>query len=83
MGFNFFVLGYITKSTVMICPSVKICDFFFFFIASMSTMLAPCRRSEKKKKEKKKRGHCLDTRVWRVVPVSVSDVCWTLVRRQK
>ena len=42
MGFNFhgddfsdslsfFVLGYITKSTVMICPSVKICDFLGFF----------------------------------------------------
>ena len=28
---SFFVLGYITKSTVMICPSVKICDFLGFF----------------------------------------------------
>ena len=59
MGFNFhgddfsdslsfFVLGYITKSTVMICPSVKICDFLgFFFTIGVSTV------SEKRKKEKR------------------------------
>ena len=46
----------------MICPSVKICEFFFFFpILSLlacplcpshyRAMLVPCRRSEKKKKD--------------------------------
>ena len=47
MGFSFFVLGYITKSTVMICPSIKICNFLFisFFTTSVSTV------SEGKKKD--------------------------------
>ena len=89
MGFNFFVLGYITKSTVMICPSVKICDFlFFFFTVGVSIVSVPRWRhveeaKKEKKKKKKKRGHRLDTGVRRLVPVSVSYACRTLVRRQK
>ena len=48
VGFSFFVLGYITKSTVMICPSIKICNFLFisFFTTSVSIV------SEKKKKKR-------------------------------
>ena len=62
MGFNFFVLEYITKSMVMICLSVKICDFlfsfffflfFFFSISSVYTMSEPCRHHVKKKKKDK------------------------------
>ena len=68
MGFSFFVLGYITKSTVMICPSVKICEFFFsnFFTAGMSTVSEPRRRRVGKVKKK---GHRSDTGVRRVVLV--------------
>ena len=78
MGFNFFVLEYITKSMVMICLSVKICDFLFSFffllfflfsISSVSTMSEPCWHHVKKKK-KKGQG------VRQVVSVFVSDtVC--------
>ena len=84
MGFSFFVLGYITKSTVMICPSVKICDFlgfFFFFFFNIGAYWHVHRVRERS--EKKKKGHRLDTGVWRVVPVSVSDTCRTLVHHQK
>ena len=48
------VLGYITKSMVLVSPSVKICDFFsflfffFFFTAGVSDV------SEKREKKKKK-----------------------------
>ena len=52
---SFFVLGYITKSTVMICPSVKIYDIFFFFhylrVHRVDAALASCLRSEEKKKD--------------------------------
>ena len=82
MGFNFFVLEYITKSMVMICLSVKICDFlfsffflFFFFhfqrVHHVRAMSAPC--------QKKKKGQG----VRQVVSVSVSDMCRTPVCRQK
>ena len=76
MGFNFhgddfsdslsfFVLGYITKSTVMICPFVKICDFlgfFFFFFFFFNYWRV--HRVREAKKRKKKMGHRLDTGVW-------------------
>ena len=54
MGFSFFVLGYITKLMVMICPSVKISDLFIFFITGVSIMSEPCRRrvGEGKKKHR-------------------------------
>ena len=51
--FCFFVLGYITKSTVMICPMLKSVIFFFhcWHVHRVGAALAPCRRSDKKKKD--------------------------------
>ena len=66
------VLGYITKSMVLVSPSVKICDFFsfpffsFFFSPLVCRM---CRRSEKKKTKR----HSPDTGIRRVIPIPVSD----------
>ena len=64
---------------VMICPSVKICDFLVFFFFYYWRV----HRVGEAKKRKKKKGHRLDTGVWRVVPVSVSDTCQTPVHHQK
>ena len=56
MGFNFFVLGYITKSMVLVSPSVKICDFllllFLFFFQYWR--VGEAREREKKNKNKKR-----------------------------
>ena len=78
---DFFVLGYITKSTVMICPSVKICEFFFFPIFSL--LACPLCPSHYGVVSGKKKRHRSDIRVRRVLLVLVSDTCRTLVLCQK
>ena len=50
----FFVLGYITKSTIMICPFVKIYDFLFFFFLLLACPLCQSRVEEAKNKNKKR-----------------------------
>ena len=47
------VLGYITKSMVLVSPSVKICDFFsFFFFFFSHHWCVGCVREARKKKKK-------------------------------
>ena len=75
--FCFFVLGYITKSTVMICPMLKSVIFFFSLLAC-----PPCRSrisamSEKRKKKKTPLGHRspvshTSIRVWHMLDTGTS-----------
>ena len=67
-------------------PPVKICAFYFiylfFFTAGVSNVLEPHRRRVEEAKKKKKVTP-LDTGIWHVIPVLVSDTCRTWTRRQK
>ena len=57
--------------------------FFFFSTVGMSTMSELCHTVLEKQKKKKKKRHPTNTRVQRVVLVSVSDTCRTSVCGQK